>query len=648
MLPPCRQGAGHAEPVFSSSDRAGRIWRQRASSADSILSDSTPSEASIQHDPSSVNAQAGVLFSKSIPQPIKEVLLNRGLQSEEDLQEWFRPNLKSLRDPLLLKDLNRAVARLVKARRLQERILFYADYDLDGTSGLALALEAFELMGFENVSAYQPQRLTEGYGLHASAIAKLHAERGIELLVSIDLGITAMAEAEFAKKLGIDVIITDHHLPKTNEFGEVILPVATAVVNPNRGDCQSGLGHLCGTGVIFYLVLALRRALLEEGLLADSLRESFDPKRLLDCFAIGTITDLVPLQSENRILVKHGLIRLAQTERPGLRELLKSLELWGRPLSAQDVAIRFAPKLNALSRMGSGIQPIDLYLENDIEKAREMVSRVLSNNQDRQASQKAADEEADRLLAESPPKGVIALASDKFHRGVVGLVATKLSQRHGVPAFIGAIENESGSIIGSARVPNGLRANLLEAMKLSSEYLDQFGGHAMAAGFEAKLNHFEQLRLSLESWAVRLNSESEIGSHIIEYDAACLIRDLTPSFMNWYEHMGPFGAQAPVPQFLLRDCLVSQVKTLKGGHLRLRITQAGAPSLPAIWFSPPQLMVAAPAEMQTALEPTFLLGQKVDLIAEVQWNHFQGSRTIQLLVSDLKITSSGVATGQNA
>lgn len=606
-----------------------RVWRKRASAAVPDYASEIEADAEMAADK----------FVDGIPSALRSVLENRGIQSHQELSAWFRPNLKSLRDPLSLKDLDKAVQRLVEARRKQERVLLYADYDLDGTSGLALALEAFQLMGFENVSGYQPQRLTEGYGLHSSAIEKLHGQRPIDVLVSIDLGITAMEEAQFARSLGIDVIITDHHLPKVDEQGRAILPEAVAVVNPNRGNCESDLGHLCGTGVIFYLVLALRRSLLEEGInSANSGTGAFDPKRLLDCFAIGTITDLVPLQAENRILVKHGLVRLAETERPGLSELLKALDLWGRPLTAQDVAIRFAPKLNALSRMGSGIQPIDLYLETDQNKAREMVAGVLANNQDRQASQKQADEEAERILKTSPPNGVIAIASEKFHRGVVGLVATKLSQRFGVPAFIGAIESETGPIVGSARVPTGLPANLLDGMSYAAEFLDQFGGHAMAAGFEAKRMQFDRLREALEVWAANLVSTDEIGGHIVEYDAPCTLGELTPSFMNWYEHMGPFGSEAPVPMFLFENCLVSQVKVLKGGHLRLRLAQLGAGAIQAIWFSP----------SPNSFNPEELQGRHVDVVAEVQWNHFQGSRSIQLLIGDVKNASSGIATGQNA
>lgn len=558
-------------------------------------------------------------WPQGLPSPLARVMQSRGIVSSDSANEWFRPSLKSLRDPLTLKEMDLAIARLVKARVNQESIVLYADYDLDGTSGLALALQAFQELGFEKVRGYQPQRLTEGYGLHNDAITRLKKETECTLLISIDLGITAMEEVQTASALGIDVIITDHHLPKHDADGAVILPQALAVVNPNRGNCEGNLGHLCGTGVIFYLVLALRRALLEEGIVTNA----FDPKALLDCFAIGTITDLVPLQFENRILVKHGLVKLAETQRPGLKELLIALELWGRPLTAQDVAIRFAPKLNALSRMGSGIQPIDLYIEKDIARARELVAMVLSNNQDRQASQKAADDEAEKLLRERPPVGAIVIASDKFHRGVVGLVATRFSQRFGLPAFVGAIEAEAGSIVGSARVPNGMPTNLLHAMDAGTDCLDQFGGHAVAAGFEAKRERFEEFRNIVEQWYLKGDASTGPRESILEYDAACRLADLTPAFMNWLEHLGPFGAQAPVPVFRFDDCLVAQVRTLKGGHLRLKLAQPGASSVTGIWFSPP-----------AGAEP--LLGSRVSVLAELQWNHYQGVKTIQLMVHDVQ------------
>ncbi|MDX9731601.1 MAG: DHH family phosphoesterase, partial [Bdellovibrionales bacterium] len=306
----------------NSEDRASsnRKWELRDLVVLSSATESAP-EAKASVSPASDANDARSLAQtavRSVPRPILDVLKLRGIEAPEQIANWFKPTLRSLRDPLSLKDMDKAVERLLLAR--EESIVLYGDYDLDGTSGLALALQALREFGFTRVHGYQPQRLTEGYGLHNEAIERLKRETDCTLLISIDLGITAMEEVETARALGIDVIVTDHHLPK-RDADAVILPNACAVVNPNRGDCPSQMGHLCGTGVIFYLVPALRRALLEQGMLGGA-ESVLDPKELLDCFAIGTITDLVPLQFENRILVKHGLVKLAETKRPGLQELL--------------------------------------------------------------------------------------------------------------------------------------------------------------------------------------------------------------------------------------------------------------------------------------------------------------------------------------
>lgn len=543
----------------------------------------------------------------------------RGFDTEESIQKWLNPSLKVLRDPYVLTDMDKAVRRLVQARENQESIVIYADYDLDGTSGLALLLKAFEWMGFENVGYYQPKRLTEGYGLHSAAIEKLYAE-GRRLLLSIDLGITAIDEVETAKSLGMDVIITDHHLPKEK------LPDALAVVNPNRGNCNSGLSHLCGTGVAFYLVLALRRALLEQGLL----KEAFDPKALLDCFVIGTVTDMVPLVEENRVLVKHGLLQLAQTKRPGLRVLMQALGLWGNPLTSQDVAIRFAPKLNALSRMEMGIQPIDLYLVQDETEAQLLVERVLTNNQTRQASQKNAEAEAMDYLIENPPKSSIFVYSKNFHRGVVGLVATKLSQEFGLPTFVGSLSEDEGMIVGSARMPEGLQLNALDAMAAAKDALTQFGGHAAAAGFELHEQNAEAFAEALEEFFSAKKISQEPRTWI--YDAEATLSDLSPSFMVWYEHLSPFGAQFTPPTFLLKNAQLSQMRELKGGHYRLTLTDSDRNSRVALWFAPPK--------NHPLVESGFSGVGRVDALVEPQWNYFAGKRTLQLLIQDLRISET--------
>jgi single-stranded-DNA-specific exonuclease len=471
-------------------------------------------------------------------------------------------------------------------------------------------------MGFENVSYYQPKRLTEGYGLHNEAIQKLF-DKGARLLLSVDLGITAVEEVAFASSLGMESVITDHHLPKEK------LPEAVAVVNPNRGNCPSNLSHLCGTGVAFYLVLALKRALQEQGLLAND----FDPKDLLDCFVIGTVTDMVPLIEENRVLVKHGLIQLAKTKRPGLRVLMQALGLWGNPLTSGDVAIRFAPKLNALSRMEMGLQPIDLYLVDDEKKAQALVEAVLSNNQDRQASQKTAEAEAVAYLNANPPRSSIFVYSKNFHRGVVGLVATKLCQEFGPPAFVGSLDEIDGSIVGSARMPEGRGLNALDAMCTAQDALDQFGGHAVAAGFELPVAKAELFREKLEAYFSGRSVEA--SPRIWLYDTEATLADLSPQFMSWYEGLSPFGAQFSAPIFCVRRVRLNQVRELKGGHFRLTLGD-GPIARTALWFSPPK----GHPGLQLVAQP----GALVDALVEPQWNYFNGQKSLQFLVSDLRST----------
>lgn len=554
-----------------------------------------------------------------LPKVIWQILRARGFETTEAMQSFLTPSLKGLRDPFCLRDLEKAVERLVLARTRQEPIVVYADYDLDGTSGLALTLQALSWLGFKDVTYYQPKRLSEGYGLHKEAIEKLYAS-GRRLMLSIDLGITAIDEVAHANALGMDVIITDHHLPKET------LPAALAVVNPNRGDCPSGLSHLCGTGVAFYLMLALRRTMLERGLTTSA----FDPKRLLDCFVIGTLTDMVPLIDENRALVKHGLLQLARTERPGLRALLAELDLWGRNLTSQEVAIRFAPKINALSRMETGIRPIDLYLVSSDVEAQAMVEAVIANNQDRQKTQKSAEAEALEMVHDRPPKQTILVYSQNFHRGVVGLVATRLCQEFNLPSFVGALEEDQNLVIGSVRMPDGAATSALEAMASAHELFDHYGGHAAAAGFAFRPENAEQIRARLDQFFAE--REESAKPRVWLYDVEAALEEFNLNFMNWYEHLGPFGMQMTAPVFRISQVRVKEQKTLKGGHLRLTLSDSRGKNVNAIWFSPPA--------KHPMVGSVSLAGSTIDVLAEPQWNYFAGSRTLQLLIADLRASNS--------
>lgn len=564
----------------------------------------------------------------TIPRVVEEILSARGILTDGARNEFLYPKLSQLKDPLTLLGMGSAVERLIEAFRRQEKICIYADFDLDGTSGLALLLKGLKALGFDNLCGYQPRRLKSGYGFHAEVVSEL-AEQGVHLIITVDVGITALAAGTRARELGVDVIITDHHQP-----GEV-LPEALVVINPNQKDCKSGLGYLSGAGVAFYLLRALRRGLDP---LLSSQAKSWDLKTVLDFFTIATITDMVPLIEDNRVLIKHGLLQLAKTEHLGLRVLLDQLDLLGRPLTSQDVGIRFAPKLNALSRMDAEILPIDIMMAESLPEAVTLVGKVMASNQNRIEIQLEADNEAERLLQEIEAKKSVFLTSPKFHRGVIGLIANKIAQKQQRPVFIGSVDVENQKIVGSARAPEGA-TSLLEILGHMAPWLDRFGGHHAAAGFEFKLDklkiieeNFEKTFQALELEAARLSTDPSLPKVLgFVSEAEIALSELTPHFMQWYEFLGPFGANFEVPVLKLNRVVVDSVRILKGSHIKLRLEQTLAVDqnenrnehenafyLEALLFS------ANPKQLQE-----LKAGLILDAFIEPQWNYFGGRKTIQ-------------------
>lgn len=549
------------------------------------------------------------------PPLIGQILAARGFSEPAQVDRLLFPKLTELKDPFAMKGMAQAVERLGRAALQNEKICIYADFDLDGTSGLALLKTGMKALGFQNVIHYQPKRLSQGYGFHASVVEELQ-QQGVTLIVTVDVGITANAAVEKAQSLGVDVILTDHHLP-----GEV-LPPAFVVVNPNQKEDTSGLGYLCGAGVGFYLLRALKRYFFDHPQLP---KKDFELKDVLDFFTIATLTDMVPLVDDNRVLVKHGLMKLQETQRPGLRALLEELDLGGRPLTSQDVAIRFAPKLNALSRMESGILPIDLFLVEDPAQAHLMVAQVMKNNSTRVQLQSDAESEALELLKTWQYEGFVFVASANFHRGVVGLIATKLSQVYNRPAFVGSI-GEDNVIVGSARLPQGQESCLVEAMSSASEFLSRFGGHSAAAGFEVHGDKVEALvgRLNKHFEALR---EKPKPLEMF-YDVEARLGDVGAPLMKWYDFVGPFGAGFGIPLIHFKRLVLASRRSLRGGHWRLRLVEEnGSDAHEALLFSP--------SERQLAIldsQPRYL-----DVLGELQWNYFGGQKSVQILVRDLRV-----------
>ncbi len=550
------------------------------------------------------------------PSLIGKILSVRGFTQTDQVERLLFPKLVDLKDPLSIKGMSKAIERLIQAFQRNEKICIYADFDLDGTSGLALLKTGLQALGFQNIIHYQPKRLSEGYGFHSSAVEELQ-KLGVSLIVTVDVGITAHAAVSRAQELAIDVILTDHHLPAET------IPAAYVVVNPNQGDCPSGLTYLCGAGVAFYLLRGLKRAFQEH---PDLPKNNWDLKEVLDYFTIGTLTDMVPLVEDNRVLVKHGLVKLAETSKAGLRALLEELDMTGRPLSSQDVAIRFAPKLNALSRLESGILPIDIFLVEDPQQARKMVQQVLKNNSTRVQLQSDAEVEAQALLRDWPHQDFVFVASKNFHRGVVGLIATKLTQVYNRPAFVGSL-GDDGMIVGSARLPQGQEACLVEAMTPAQEILSRFGGHSAAAGFEVAQSR-------VDSFIVRLsehftNRREKPRALEILYDVSAKLADVNPGLMKWYDFIGPFGAGFSIPLIQFTQVQILSLRELKGGHLRLKISDDdGVGSKEALLFSP----------TSRQLEVSKLIPGYFDVLGELQWNYFAGQKSVQILIRDLRVS----------
>jgi single-stranded-DNA-specific exonuclease len=549
---------------------------------------------------------------ESLPPLVKLFAQARGFKSNKEFDSWLNPKLLDLRDPFLLKGMTSAIERLVRAYKNNEIVALYGDFDLDGTSALALLDRAFSVFGFKNYILYQPARLAEGYGFHVAAVENLK-DKGVKLIVTVDVGTTALLAAKKCSELEIDLIITDHHLPLQE------LPEAYSFINPNQEECTAGLGHLCGVGVAFYLIWALRRMLIQEKMILES---QLDMRDLLDCFVIGTLTDMVPLIAENRVLVKHGLHRLAQTSRWGLRLLLDELSLWGRELSSQDVAIRFAPKLNALSRMELGLKPLDIFTAGTMEEAEILISKVLRQNEMRMQLQSDAEFHAKEEALKWETESFIFVCSKEFHRGIIGLVATRLSQIYQKPSFVGAISND-GIVVSSARTPSGIGSvNLVKVLEYASLYLHRFGGHTSAAGFEFQFEQFENIIQNFKDYFLDLD-KTEV-EHEIVYDLQVSLNDVNASLMKWLDSIGPFGQAFEIPLFYFSGVRIVSVKKLKGAHLRLSLAENDS-RIDGLLFSP--------SENQLEVVQN---NSVVDILAELQWNYYQNQKSIQLLVKEVR------------
>jgi single-stranded-DNA-specific exonuclease len=492
------------------------------------------------------------------------VLISRGFRNATSAHRFLCPSIGDLYDPFRMLGMKAALERLRRAIAASEKILLYGDYDVDGTASVVIVKKAVELAGGQ-AGFFIPHRLKDGYGMHNQAIEQAAAD-GVRLIVSLDTGIRAAAAVARATELGIDVIVTDHHLPDTE------LPRACAVLNPKQPHCEYPDKDLCGAGVAFKLVQALLGSLGWPGDKVRRMTESF-----LKIVAIATVADVVPLTGENRVIVKYGLDGLRSVRNPGLRALLNvSGFAPGEPVTASNVGYRIAPRMNAAGRMADANQIVNLLLTEDEDQARAIAEQLQSLNRERQDVQS----EIVRVILEEclaapvrDDQAALVFVGKEWHRGVVGIVAGRLADRFHRPVFVLAEDSEQGVMQGSGRSTPAF--HLLEALESMQDLLIRFGGHRQAAGLALASERVEEFRLRLGVYAAARLTPADFVSEI-EVDAPLRFQEIDDRLVADVLAMEPFGCGNCAPVFAVFGAEVAGPPSPLGErHLQVRLSQNG-------------------------------------------------------------------------
>jgi single-stranded-DNA-specific exonuclease len=529
------------------------------------------------------DAAASLAKELSLPEPIARILICRGFDTPEAARAFLHPALDQLHNPYLMLGMQTAVNRLTSALVAREPILIYGDYDVDGTLATVLLKTALEraatAMGVAaDVRYHIPHRIREGYGMQDERIASAAAE-GVRLVVSVDTGIRAFAAAAEAKRAGLDLIVTDHHLPDEVEG----VPEALAVLNPNQPGDTYPYKQLCGAGVAFKLAQALLESTAGDDADRQRLRDKTLPS-FLKLLAIATIADAVPLTGENRAIAAIGMVELRKPSQPGLKALMHLAQIdTTRPISATDVGFRLAPRINAAGRMDIASDVVEMFLTKDPETATALAEKLHRLNDDRRATEAEAlrtIESQIEALAGAPGGLATILVLDdadglSWHRGVIGILASRVVDRTGKPALV--ITHENGQAYGSGRSVRGF--HLLDALTAvqtedPNPLLARFGGHAHAVGFSLPSEHVAELRTRMVRYAATLQRAASFQDEL-ECDAEVRLGDLTPDFLAALETVGPFGNGNPEPLFVTHGTrLATALKVVKQRHLRLSVEDA--------------------------------------------------------------------------
>ncbi|MBQ3022204.1 MAG: single-stranded-DNA-specific exonuclease RecJ [Clostridia bacterium] len=538
-----------------------------------------------------------------IPLIVAKVLINRGFTDAAEAKKFLDKNSDTLYSPDLLCDMDKAVKRIHEAIEKKENVVVYGDYDVDGITSTALLVSFLRSHGVD-AKAYIPDRQNEGYGINKSAVKKI-VDDGATLLISVDTGITAFEETVYAKELGLDVIITDHHECKQE------LPEAIAVINPKRMDCSYPFKDLAGVGVAFKLVCA-----------ASDKSENELLSQYADMVALGTIADVVSLKDENRIIAARGIEKLSKNPNTGLAAVISTLGLRQKWNNCSVVSYSIAPRLNAAGRMSNAMIAVDLLLTKDPVEAQDLAIRLDNENKNRQSEEKIIFDEAVEMINEVDlaDKKVLVLAKRNWHHGIIGVVASRICERYNKTCILISIEDEWCK--SSGRSVEGL--NLFDALGNCADILEKFGGHAYAAGFSIKEEYIGELDRRLNEFANSCNFEEKVPEILI--DSKITVKDITAPIIRKTEVLAPYGAGNKVPIFALMNAKIVDIKTLsEGKHCRILAESEGK-------------IVEAIAFGAGSMAREYFVGDFVDLAGELNINLYNGQIRLQIIINSIRIS----------
>ena len=558
---------------------------------------------------------------------LANLLVQRGIDTLDKAERFFNPRLEELHDPFLMKDMERAVERIERAVKNNEKIMVYGDYDVDGTTAVALVYTFLRRLGHDNLRFYIPDRYNEGYGVSIKSI-DYAASKGVSLVITLDCGIKASEKVAYAKEKGIDYIICDHHLPADH------LPEAVAVLDPKRHDCQYPFKELSGCGVGFKLVQAYA--------LRNNIPFS-EVERLLDLVVVSIASDIVPLTGENRILAHYGLKRLNENPGKGLLSIIKICGLEKHTITIDDIVFKIGPRINAAGRMrmdeypedsvpSGGYAAVKLLVEGDEAAATRFGGVIDGFNQDRKSIDRSVTQEAHDYIESHPElkaRKSTVIYNPKWMKGIVGIVASRLIETYYRPTVV--LTQSNGFVTGSARSIPGF--DLYQAVESCSDLLENFGGHMYAAGLTMRPENVEEFARRFNDY-VEATIDPKILVPQVEIDSMLLFSDITPSFHSELNRFQPFGPGNNAPVFATQ-CVINEKGDAKlvgaeAEHLRMDLTQTQKPNttIQTIAFSQP-----------THYE-WIRSGRPIDVCYQIVENHYRGSVTTQLRIKDIKRNSN--------